>query len=69
MERKLVKNVGEMVTEARFLLDGLNDYLAREAFMTLRSFEKQAEYAPKYLRIDTSGFPTIGDEDVDMGGT
>ncbi|KAJ4228745.1 hypothetical protein NW757_014138 [Fusarium falciforme] len=69
MERKLVKNVGEMVTEARFLLDGLNDYPAREAFMTLRSFEKQAEHAPKYLRIDTSGFPTIGDEDVDIGGT
>lgn len=67
VEKKFVKNVLDMVIEVRFLLDGLNDYQAREARMTMRSFEKQANHAARFIHIDTSGFPTIGD--VDMGGT
>jgi hypothetical protein len=66
MEETYVKNVQDMVAEVRFQMDGLNDYLAREVRINMRSFEKQAQVTA-YIHIDTSGFPTNGD--VDMGGT
>lgn len=66
VEEVFVKNAKDMITEVRFHMDGLKDYLAREVLTTVRNFEKEADDAAK-IHIDTSGFPKMGD--VDMGGT
>ncbi|KAM5351164.1 hypothetical protein ACJ41O_003887 [Fusarium nematophilum] len=66
VEETFIRNVLDMVAEVRFELDGLNDDLAKEARMAMKSFELQGN-AWYGIKIDTSGFPTDGD--TDMGGT
>ncbi|KAF4969335.1 hypothetical protein FSARC_3410 [Fusarium sarcochroum] len=66
--KKFKENVTDQIAEVRALLDGVDDDEADGVRYIMDQFETQLENAFR-IRIDTSGFPTFGDGDTEMGGT
>ncbi|KAL5586798.1 hypothetical protein ACKRZS_007880 [Fusarium odoratissimum] len=61
-------NVESQIAQVRKLLKGFDDELAKDMRVNMDNFEKNLR-GGRNLRIDTSGFPKIGDGDTEMGGT
>lgn len=61
-------NVESQIAQTRRLLRGFDDELAKDMRVNMDNFEKNLR-GGRNLRIDTSGFPKIGDGDTEMGGT
>jgi len=61
-------NVESQIAQTRRLLRGFDDELAIDMRVNMDNFEKNLR-GGRNLRIDTSGFPKIGDGDTEIGGT
>ncbi|KAH7195298.1 hypothetical protein DER44DRAFT_536499 [Fusarium oxysporum] len=62
------ENVTNQIKEIREALEGVEDELADEVRTTAQHFEDQLK-VPFRIKIDTRGFPALGNGDTEMGGT